>query len=166
VIGTIRKFFEEKILPSDSASDPVSRARQQHGVSLATAALLVEMTRSDFEVHPEERKTVETAMTKLLHLSPEEAASILELAEQKADDSVSLYEFTSLIHDKFSPERKVEVVEHLWRVAFADGRLADHEMHMMRKVKGLLHIPQRDYVAAKQRARAKMMERPGADKLS
>ena len=149
MISTIRKFFTEKFLSPDEASDRDPR----HTVSLATAALLVEMTRSDFDDHPEERKAVEAALTDLLDLPPEEAAELLELAEQKADDSVSLYEFTRLIHQHFSPEQKVEVVEHLWRVAFADGRLADHENHMMRKVKGLLHIPREDYVAAKQRAR-------------
>ena len=149
MISAIRTFFEQKILaPEETAGSHGERA-----VQLATAALLVEMTRSDFEVQPEERVAVETAMTELLHLPPEEAAEVLSLAEKRVDDSVSLFEFTSLVHDRFSPERKLEVVEHLWRVAFADGRLADHELHMMRKVQRLLHIPRRDFVAAKQRAR-------------
>jgi uncharacterized tellurite resistance protein B-like protein len=45
------------------------------------------------------------------------------------------------------------VVEYLWQVAFADGRLDAHEQHFMRKIADLLYIPHADYVAAKQRAR-------------
>jgi uncharacterized tellurite resistance protein B-like protein len=52
------------------------------------------------------------------------------------------------------PER-ITLIEMLWRVAWADKVLSDHEQHMMRKISSLLYIPHKDYIAAKQRARIK-----------
>jgi uncharacterized tellurite resistance protein B-like protein len=39
----------------------------------------------------------------------------------------------------------------MWQVVYTDGRLDDHELHLMRKIQRLLHIPQRDFIAAKLR---------------
>jgi uncharacterized tellurite resistance protein B-like protein len=39
-------------------------------------------------------------------------------------------------------------------VAYADAALSAHELHLMRKVAGLLHVPDSAYIAAKMRAKA------------
>ncbi|MBK3018790.1 hypothetical protein FKK32_30185 [Klebsiella pneumoniae] len=41
----------------------------------------------------------------------------------------------------------------MWDVAYADGRLSDHERHVMWRIADLLHIPQGAYVHARMRAR-------------
>jgi uncharacterized tellurite resistance protein B-like protein len=41
----------------------------------------------------------------------------------------------------------------MWRVAYADDELSAHELHLMRKIAGLLHVPDGDYIAAKLRAK-------------
>ena len=113
----------------------------------------MEMVRSDFEIDREEIQAVEAAVRDLVGTDEEALHELLRQAERNAEESVSLYEFTRVLHEKLTPEQKLEVVEALWRIAFADGRLDDHELHMMRKIQGLLHIPQKDLIAAKQRAR-------------
>ena len=50
-------------------------------------------------------------------------------------------------------EQKIAIVELMWRVAYADGRLSADENHLMRKIGELLYIPHGAYVAAKLRAR-------------
>ena len=42
--------------------------------------------------------------------------------------------------------QQLEVVEMLWRVSRADGRIDAHEGHLVRKVAGLLHVRERDLV--------------------
>ncbi|MFN9185138.1 MAG: TerB family tellurite resistance protein [Betaproteobacteria bacterium] len=42
----------------------------------------------------------------------------------------------------------------MWRVAYADAELSAHELHLMRKVAGLLHVPDSACIAAKMRAKA------------
>ena len=40
----------------------------------------------------------------------------------------------------------------MWRVAYADGHLSEHERHVMRQIADLLHVPQGAYVHARMRA--------------
>ncbi|MEM9292140.1 MAG: TerB family tellurite resistance protein [Acidobacteriota bacterium] len=148
MIEAIRSFFDDRIGRSPSqAEDP------EHSVRLAAAALFAELIGADFHHHPEERRTALAAIQKALELPREEADALLDLAEDEASISVSLYEFTRLVHQHFSEAEKLRVVEGLWRVAYADGRLDHHEDHMLRKVKSLLHIPQAAFIEAKLRAR-------------
>ncbi len=150
MIATLRRLVEVRLKAPPATGN---RDSHQEGVNLATAALLMEMMRSDFEVDEREAKAVEDSVRTLVSGDEEALRELLRRADRKAEESVSLFEFTSYLHANLSPAEKLEVVESLWRVAFADGRLDDHELHMMRKIRSLLHIPQKDFVAAKQRAR-------------
>ncbi len=69
------------------------------------------------------------------------------------DSSVELFQFTRLIDDAFTPEQKVQVVERLWRIAYADEQVDRLEEHLVRKIANLLHVSHRDYIAAKLAAR-------------
>ena len=55
-------------------------------------------------------------------------------------------EFTRQLNAEFSEDQKWGVVEMLWRVSLADGRIDAHEGHLVRKVAGLLHVRDRDLV--------------------
>jgi len=46
------------------------------------------------------------------------------------------------------------VIELMWAAAYADGELSAHEQHVMRKIAGLLYVPDSTYIAAKMRAKA------------
>ncbi len=50
---------------------------------------------------------------------------------------------------------KLRMVEHMWRIAYADGRLGDQERHVMWRLSDLLHVPQGAYINAKMRAQAR-----------
>ena len=66
-------------------------------------------------------------------------------------ESPGLHGFTTLINQQWSIEERTRLVEKMWQVVYADGRLDDHEQHLMRKLQSLLHVPHRDYIAAKLR---------------
>ena len=86
-------------------------------------------------------------------LSADEADTLVRLAEEESSQATDYYQFTSLINRHFSAEQKEQVIEHLWEVAYADGRLDAHEEYLVRKVADLVHVPHATYVAAKLRAR-------------
>ena len=56
------------------------------------------------------------------------------------------------INKHYSREQKTELLEQLWRVAFADGKLDKYEEHLVRKLAELLHVPHTRFVATKHRA--------------
>lgn len=149
VLGTIKQFFDKHIAPR-----PVTPATdREQRLRIATSAILIEMTRADFEVKPEELASVAQAVETTFDLSPAETQELLRLAEQEAQHATDFYQFTSLINRSFSAEEKTRVVELMWQVAYADGRADKYEDHLVRKIAGLLHVPHKHFIAAKQRAR-------------
>jgi len=145
VLHAIQKFFRGKI-GVDSGSGP-----DQHGLHLATAALLFEMLRADNDEHPTERRTLEEALRTQFGLGKAETHELAALADREAAESTSLYQFTGLINDHFAPEQKVQVVEMLWQVAFADGHLDPYEEALVRKIADLIYVPHRDFIQSKHR---------------
>jgi uncharacterized tellurite resistance protein B-like protein len=147
MIESIRSFYEKHIRPNEDAG-PSERSLQ-----IATAALLIEMTRADFDVSEEEAEVVTRAVGDAFDLSADETDEIVQLAESAMERATSLFTFTSLINEGFSREQKIRVVEMLWQVAYADHQIEAHERHLMRKLVNLLHVSHQDYIAAKFRAR-------------
>lgn len=148
MLNSIREFFERNLVPA--AGD----RPQRHSIELATAALLVEVVRCDAEITDDERKAVLDAVRGKFGLTAEETETLVRLAEDEVREANDLYQFTSLINRNFSQAQKVMVIELMWRAALADARISAHELHVVRRIAGLLHVPDGDYVAAKARAQA------------
>lgn len=161
MLTTLKALFDRLAPP---AADRESGRDDEAKLRLASAALLVEMMRMDEHVAEAERQAVLQALIERHAVGEEEVAALVALAEREARQASGYYQFTSLINRTFDLPRKIDIVEQLWRVAFADGRLDAHENHFMRKLGDLLHIPHADFVAAKQRAREGSAA--GGDRLS
>ena len=153
MIKSIKRFFDANLTAASEASNA---AEQEHAYHLATAALLIEMTRADHEVKGIEREAVAHAVQRALELTSSETEELLALAEKEADNATSLYEFTRLINRHFDPKQKEHFVELLWHVALADGELDKYEEHLVRKVADLTYVPHLSYVRAKHRAIERM----------
>jgi len=145
MLRAIQDFFRSHI-----ETDPAG-GHDEHSLRLATAALLFEMQRADFDEHEEERKVLERVLRKTFGLSEEETRELALLAQQESEDSVSLHQFTRLINQQFSPEEKVRVVEMLWQVAFADGRIDRYEEALVRKIAELIYVSHKDFIQARHR---------------
>ncbi len=157
MLKSIQQFFESKIQPAADAGED----QTEHALQLATAALLIEVTRADFKVEDRERQAVEDAIKRVFDLSSAETGELIRLAEEETEKSNSLYEFTHLIDRGVSSEKKQHIVELLWRVALSDENLEMHEEHIIRKVAKLLHVYHEEFIAAK--IRAKEALRPEAE---
>lgn len=147
MLKSIRDFFDRNMATSGAP------AAERHSIELATAALLVEVVRSDAGISPGEQQAVLRAVREKFSLSEEEAQAIFKLAEEEVRTANDYYQFTSLINRSFDQKQKQYVVELMWRVAYADAELAAHENHVLRRVAELLHVTHADYIAAKMRAR-------------
>jgi uncharacterized tellurite resistance protein B-like protein len=147
VLKSIRDFFDRNIAAQGAPS------AERHSIELATAALLVEVVRSDAGIAPNEQQAVLRAVREKFSLSEEEAQTIFRLAEEEVRTANDFYQFTSLINRRFDQQQKQHVIELMWRVAYVDANLAAHESHVLRRVAELLHVTHGDYIAAKMRAR-------------
>jgi uncharacterized tellurite resistance protein B-like protein len=149
MLRSLQAFFDRSVSSKEATGSDTARKLQ-----IATAALFVEMTRADFEALQVEKEAVLKSLATTLDLDRETAIELLGLAQEEAEEAVELFQFTRLVDSSFSKEQKVEIIERLWQIAFADNHLDKHEEHLVRKVADLLHVPHRDFIAAKKRARA------------
>ena len=150
MLRTLKDLFDAIVPPSGATA---AGHDHEHALQLATAVLLVEVMRSDSRIGEAERTAVVAALNQTFALAPDELARLVELAEHTARASHDLHSFTSRINDTFDMADKVRIVEHMWRVAYADGHLDAHEQHVMWRVADLLHVPHGAYINAKMRAR-------------
>lgn len=119
---------------------------REHGLQLATALLLVEITRADYSEDFVETEAVVGLLRSYFELSESEVDLLLEEAKAEADHSASLQAFTRRLHEALTLAEKHRIVEMLWRVALADEHLDKHEDHLVRKVAGLLYVSQSDLI--------------------
>ncbi len=149
MLRTLKDLFGALTPPS-----PAERAADaEHTLHLATAVMLMEVMRADAQIGPAERRAVIDALRGSFALTDDEISRLIELAEQAAKDATDWFEFTSHINAHFDVAQKVRMVEYLWRVAYADGRLTAHERHVMWRISDLLHVPHGAYINAKMRAK-------------
>ena len=148
MLASLKDLFD-RLLPPAPGSDPQA---VEHALRLATAVMLVEVMRADAGFHPGEREAVRAALRESFALTDDEALRLAELAEQTAQQATDLFSFTTRINERFEMPQKLRMVEHMWRVAYADGRLSEHERHVLWRIADLLHVPQGAYVNARMRA--------------
>ena len=118
---------------------------------LAVAALLIEVARADHSVAAEERRNVVAAIARLCDLEEEDLDTLVATAVAAVDEAVSLYDFTATINQGLSRPQKLALLEMLWRVAQADGRVDHYEEYYIRKLADLLHLSHADFIRAKLR---------------
>lgn len=145
MLNTIKTFFEQNMSP-DVASD-----HQEHQLRLATAALLVEMMNQDDKVLETEKQAVREVLKEHFALSDEETTELFHLAEEELHNATDYYQFTKLIAEHFSQPQKIQIIELLWRIAYADNHLDAYEEHMVRRIADLIYVPHQDYIRTKLR---------------
>ncbi len=134
-------------------------------LEIAAAALLVEAALMDGNFDPVERGKIAQLLARRFELGAAKAEALIEAAEAQVRRTPQLYGFTRVVKDEFAYEDRVELVEMLWEVAYADGELHDFEASLMRRIAGLIYVSDRDSGAARKRAldRAPDQTRAGAD---
>ena len=118
---------------------------------LASAALMVEAALMDGHMDDDERRTITRLLGDHFDLARDEAAELLEAGLEAATESNQLYGFARTIKDRFGPEDRVRTVEMLWEVACADGEIHHYESNLVRRVAGLLYVPDRESGSARKR---------------
>jgi uncharacterized tellurite resistance protein B-like protein len=148
MLKTLKDLFDSLLPPAANAAPQAA----EHLLQLATAVMLVEVMRADASFHDGERAAVLAALREKFNLADDEAQRLTELATATAQQAIDLFGFTSQINHRFDMPQKLHMVELMWRVAYADGHLGEHERHVLWRVADLLHVPQGAYVNARLRA--------------
>lgn len=143
----------KELLNTFAGPSAPSQQEEAHALQLATAVLLVEVMRADPDLADAERDAVLQGLRDKFGLPDDELAGLLELAHATAQDNYDYHRFTSVLNDRFTHPQKIQIIENMWRVAYADAHLDTHENHLISKIAGLLHVTHGEYIAAKLHAK-------------
>jgi len=155
MLESIKSFF------GASMSAPAEDEKGKKDIRLAACALLLELAYADDAFTPAERRHVEAAVRREWGLDAAEDERLLALAEEARSQAVDLWQFTSLVAERYTLGQKMVLAEVMWGLVYSDGELASREDYLMRKICNLLGL-QPGYLAAA-RKRVEDAERPESD---
>jgi uncharacterized tellurite resistance protein B-like protein len=148
VLKALKRLFGDDA----TAQRPQATEFEQRQLRSAVA-LLADAERADLDTKPDEICASHRALIDLLGVSEAQAEELMTQARIEAVRLTSYFGPVSVINRGFSVPRRVQLVEHLWRVAYADGGLDPYEDHLVRKLSHLLYVPHIELMLARQRVR-------------
>ena len=150
MIKTFKQFVKDHFTDNNALTKPNS-----HDIALAAATLMFEVVKSDSDIHLFENQQMAEQLRKQFDLSQEEIAELVALAEDTSGKSVSLQNFTRQLCDSWNNLQRCELVEDLWVIALADGKIDAHERHVIRKIAALLYLTDKQIILAKEAAKSR-----------
>ena len=157
--GVIPRAMISRIKALFQAIDPQAGSAKTHShdeKALAAAALMVEAARLDEKFDEAERTAIATVVKRHFGLDDAEAAELIEAASEAQAESSQLLSFTRAVKDAYPPEERVEIIEMLWEVAYADGELHPYEANLLRRIGGLIYVSDRERGEARKRVLARL----------
>ena len=137
----IKRLFVQVVEVISSPSTPeTSTEDREAAIRMATAVLMMDVARADHVFEESEFDSVLNLVESHFELTPEETAELVNDAGSKAEDLVSLHEFTKLLHKHLNEDEKARIIALLWKVAYADGRLDKYEDSLVLKISDLLYV--------------------------
>jgi len=133
----VKQVTEALTTENAPEQDPLVRERM---IRMATAVLMVDVARADNDFHEAEFELLLELIKHHFRLSADEASELAIAAHSEAEEIVEISRFTQLLHDNLSEAEKLHVVDLLWKIAFADGRLSKHEDALVLKISDLLYV--------------------------
>lgn len=140
----LKRLLQIFAAPIDQAeSTPAER------IPLAAAVLLLEVAHTDGDFHQSEQALLGSLLKKHFAVSEESLDELLELAEETRKTSHDLHQFTREINKAFTQLEKERIIEAVWQLVYADGRLNHYEEALMRQLGALIGLSHRQLIDAK-----------------
>lgn len=152
MLKALKRLFDESSIEEPHLHD-------RH-VRVAAATLVQELARVDAGRSPDEQTAAVRALEDLFGASAADAHELLADGAERARQLTSYFAPVGVLKRVMTPECRTRFIEHLWRVAYADGRLDPYEDHFVRKIAHLLYVPNTQCMVARSLARTDARLRP------
>ena len=122
---------------------------------IAVVVLLVELAQSDRSLGAAELAAVGRIVRDRFGLNEATAGRLIAAARTELDAALEDWVFANAVRESFDAAQRLEIVELLWEVVYADGKLARLEESQMRRVCDELGIGEAEREAARAQAFAR-----------
>ena len=139
-------------------SDNTQKLEADNADELAglVTALMVEAALADGTVAADEAALTANVIAQQFDLSAEKARQMTNEAIEQGKERVELYSLLRRLREQSDYEERLGVLEMVWMVVLADGRLDHIEAQLMRRLAGLLFVSDVDSGLAAQKAKSNL----------
>ena len=113
---------------------------------LAAAALLVHAAEIDGNISDVERTALHQVIKRHFDLDETQTNTLLAEATQAEHEAVDLYHFTRLLNRALDEDGRRRMVEMMWEIVYADGRVTEFESNLIWRAADLLGISSRERI--------------------
>jgi uncharacterized tellurite resistance protein B-like protein len=156
MLDAIRSLLTGRAPKTDAES--ASRRHEVDPLHLAACALLLEVAYADGEFTATEHQHLANAIGRHFGLTADEGQRLLDIADEERRRSIDHFQFTKVLQQNFSLGQKMVLAEVMWGLVISDGRIAEREDALTRKISRLLEL-QPGYLATAKEAAAKAAQR-------
>lgn len=117
---------------------------------LSAAALLIHVVGVDGTMTEQERDRLHQVVKYRFNLDDSATEELIAEATVIEGESVDLYSFTSLLNRSLDEEGRQRIIEMMWEMIYADGKVNEFEDNMVWRVADLLGISSRDRILMRQ----------------
>src|ERR1041384_918466 len=128
---------------------------------LAAAALLIHASTIDGTMTDVERQRLRDVLKARFGLDDTATDALIDAGTRADNEAVDLYHFTSLINRSLDEAGRLGIVEMMWQMVFADGRVNEFEDNLMWRAADLLGVSPRDRIALRHRVAGERAESGG-----
>ena len=147
----LNSFFKKKV---DSKEKNISDLDEN---AFTITCVLVEAALVDENFGSEEKKIITKIIKKHFNIdNVKDIQKIIDRAIKTIEKSSDLITFTKKIKQNWSIEKRIEVIEMLWKVCLVDGILEPYEDMLIRRVSGLIYVNDKNRNIAKVNALKKL----------
>jgi uncharacterized tellurite resistance protein B-like protein len=133
--------------------EPASDADPARLVTLAAAALLLEVSWADHDISEAELANIGAALQNTFGLTEADTTELLAQSRRDHQESVGVFGYTRAINESWEEPAKFDLLVALWRLALSDDDLNRREEQVIRKIADLLYLSHARFIEAKLRAK-------------
>lgn len=152
MLDGLRQFIADVVSPHPTP------AFDDNGYQLAATALLLHVISLDGEPSDLEKAKLHSLIEARFGLDRGTADRLISAAMLAEGEAVDLYHFTSVIMREVDEAGRQRIVEMMWELVYADGKVTEFEDNVVWRAAELLGISSRDRIDLKHRVAS---ARPG-----
>lgn len=118
---------------------------------LAAAALLLHVAGIDGDISDAERDKIHAVIKQHFKLDDAAVDELIVEATAAEQQSVDLYRFTAGLNRSLDELGRARMVEMMWQIVFADGRMTEFEDNLIWRAADLLGVSQNERIALRER---------------
>jgi uncharacterized tellurite resistance protein B-like protein len=147
MLDRIKAFLTGPAESADSSFDELQ---------IAVVALLIRAAATDAHFDSAERAAISAIAQRNFGLSPDDVERLIDAAARDEAETMDLFRWTQAIKRRYDEAERIGLIEKLWEVVYADGVLDDYEANLLRRVAGLIYVPDRESGRARLRVMARL----------